>query len=139
MTLRQRHGSEKIEAAMTRVLSAIAAAAAALCLNSCDDGPHKPAQQPISASREPGSDVQPTSAASLRLLNVDPPTRLAVLQSLIVQSGHHCALATNGVLIGGFEGTDQWRVSCTDSGIWAVWFKPDEAWEVTHCLSGVCG
>ncbi len=40
-------------------------------------------------------------------------------------AGKPCALVTEAVLRDGFEGTDIWRVTCSDSGDWLVTFRTD--------------
>lgn len=90
------------------------------------------------ASREPGSDVAPTNDASFQLLDSDGPTRFASLQALIVHEGKVCGAVQRAVLEGGLEGTDEWRVDCSDSGRWQVWFRPDSEPDVDHCANRNC-
>lgn len=119
-------------------LAAVAIAAAGA--GACGSGAKEPSQQaPDYATHEPGSDVAPTSDASFQLLAADGPTRFAALQQLIVQAHHACSAVTKGVLTGGLDGTDEWRVDCADSGPWQVWFKPDSEPEVARCANEKCG
>jgi hypothetical protein len=120
------------------LLSAPAVAIALLCIGSC--GRHDPApKQTISyASVEPGSDATPTSDASFQLMQADPMTRLASLGDLVVHAGNRCSTVTKGLLEGGLDGTDEWRVECADSGTWQIWFRPDSAPEVDHCANAKC-
>ena len=116
-------------------------ATAALCLGACGSKDHKAEATSNAdpyASREPGSDVAPTNDASFQLLGADGPTRFASLQALIVQDGKTCSAVRKALLEGGLEGTDEWRVDCTDSGRWQVWFRPDSAPEVDHCANTNC-
>lgn len=72
------------------------------------------------------------------LIAGDGPTRLANLRALIMQAGKQCQYVTSGILIGGLDGTDEWRVKCTDSGTWTIWLKPDGAPEVDRCSDSEC-
>src|SRR5256885_12325569 len=75
-------------------------------------------------SREPGTNPQPTTDASLHLLE-DPNDRRMTFHSILSGTGKPCALVTEAVLLDGFEGTDVWRVTCSDSGNWRVTFRTD--------------
>jgi hypothetical protein len=66
------------------------------------------------------------------------PTRLATLQALVVKPGNKCASVTRGILMGGLEGTDEWRVDCSDSGSWQLWFNNDGGTEVDRCSDAKC-
>jgi hypothetical protein len=116
------------------------ASVAALQLINCGgERKSSPEQQAVSyASREAGSVATPTHETSFQLLAADGPTRLASLQNLIIQSGKQCRFVTSGVLKGGLDGTDEWRVKCVDSGEWAVWFRPAGAAEIIQCASAAC-
>ena len=102
-------------------------------------------QQPSASQRVPAqsaddraADVAPTNDASFQLLQADLPTRLATLQALVVKPGNKCASVTRGVLMGGLEGTDEWRVECSDTGSWQLWFNKDGGTEVDHCSNAKC-
>lgn len=114
---------------------------AILCAGACGRGQDDsgPAQSPPQPAVEPGSDATPTNGASFQLMSADAPTRLATLQAVVVEAGNHCASVTKGVLTGGLYGTDEWRVDCTDSGAWQVWFSEDTGTEVDHCSDPKCG
>ena len=38
----------------------------------------------------------------------------------------------------GLDGTDEWQVQCSDSGVWAVWFKPGGGVDIDHCPDANC-
>jgi hypothetical protein len=57
---------------------------------------------------------------------------------IILTAGKECSAVTSGILVGGMDAADEWRVTCLDSGVWAVWFKPDAAREVRHRLATSC-
>jgi hypothetical protein len=116
------------------------AALAVLAVASCGPGQHNaPTNQSLSYdSREPGSDASPTNDESFQLLSADGPARFATLQTLIVQAGKHCASVTKGVLEGGLDGTDEWRVNCADTGAWQLWFNADGGTAVDHCANAKC-
>ncbi|MFL6725431.1 MAG: hypothetical protein ACJ8FS_02815 [Sphingomicrobium sp.] len=109
-------------------------------LAGCGDGRNNPQQQQAVsyASREPGSHATPTNDSSLQLLEQDPETRLAFLQSYVVRAGHHCIRVTRGVFEGGLDGTDEWRINCAGTGAWQLLFKPYETPEVEHCRNSNC-
>lgn len=113
---------------------------AALCLGGCGAGTHKsPPRQPDAyASREPGSEISPTNDASFQLLEADGPTRFASFQALLVHEGKACSAVTKAVLEGGLDGTDEWRVDCTGSGRWQVWFRTDGDPDIDHCANPAC-
>jgi hypothetical protein len=87
---------------------------------------------------EPGSIAAPTTDDSYQLMDADVPTRFATLQDLIVKAGNRCESVTKGVLVGGLEGTDEWRVECSDSGSWQVWFSAETGVEVDRCKNAKC-
>ena len=43
-----------------------------------------------------------------------------------------------GILMGGLDGTDEWRVDCSDSGSWQLWFNNDGGTEVDRCSDAKC-
>ena len=90
------------------------------------------------ASREPGSDVPPTTDESFQLLDADGPTRLATVQQIVAGTGKKCAAVTRAVLEGGLDGTDEWRVRCTDTGTWQLWFRADGSTDVASCPHDKC-
>ena len=114
---------------------ALALVAGTSCSKAGDSSSNQVVAQP---AIEPGSDATPTNDASFQLLDADLPTRLATLQGVVMNAGKRCASATRGVLMGGLDGTDEWRVDCTDSGSWQVWFSNDSGTEVDHCANAKC-
>jgi hypothetical protein len=113
----------------------------AACLNGCGDKHHQSGEQPaISyAARAPGSDVMPTGETSLRLIAADGPTRLAGLHDLITESGKRCNLVTSAILVAGLDGSDEWRVTCADTGTWSVLLRPAGIVDVRNCSTVDCG
>jgi len=124
----------------TASLCSVAAVAVVMLCAGCGSRQHNPPpqQQDPYASREPGSDVSPTSDSSFQLLGEDGPTRFAEFQSVLVARGKRCGSFTRAVLEGGLDGTDEWRVNCADSGRWQVWFRPDSDPDVDHCANAKC-
>ena len=125
--------------AQSRIL---ALAAALLCLPACGSGD---AQQDSSRqradvyeAREPGSDISPTSDFSFQLLGVDGPSRFASLQQLMVQKGKRCASVTKAVIVGGMDGTDEWRIDCSDTGRWQLWLSEDSGASISQCTNPKC-
>jgi hypothetical protein len=116
-------------------LLAIAGASVAGCGNRRQPPAQQGAAQP---SIEPGSNATPTTDSSFQLLDADVPTRFATLQQVIVKNGKSCASVTKGVLAGGLDGTDEWRVDCSDSGRWQIWFSEDSDPQVDHCANAKC-
>jgi hypothetical protein len=108
------------------------------CAGCGDDSDNSASTQPPPPAIEPGSDATPTNGASFRLISDDAQTRLATLQAVLVGLGHRCASVTKGVLTGGLSGTDEWRVDCSDSGAWQVWFSEDTGIQVYHCSDPKC-
>jgi hypothetical protein len=117
------------------------AIALSLCAAACGRGQagatpaDATAAQPSAAS---ASKATPTNDASFQLMGAEMPARLAALQQVVVQAGNHCAAATRGLLVGGLDGTDEWRVDCSDSGSWQVWFSNDSGTSVDHCANAKC-
>jgi hypothetical protein len=96
-------------------------------------------QQNVSyVSRMPGSNAEPTNDVSFRLLESAPSARLDYLQQTIIKAGNQCRRITSGVLQGGLDGTDEWRVACADTGAWAVWFTVDGRVDVHPCIGDAC-
>jgi hypothetical protein len=119
--------------------TAIMLAAASALLSGCDDQPRSQPSQIVSyASHEPGSNPAPTNEASFRLLGAEGPARLDYLRMLIVRSGKQCNSVTRATFMGGFEGTDQWRVKCADSGDWSLWFRSDGGTELSARSTSNC-
>ena len=117
----------------------IASVALALtCVAGCHKKEQAPSEIPAEPSIEPGSNAAPTTDASFQLMDLDAPTRFAALQDVIVKAGNHCTSVSGAALAGGLEGTDEWRVDCTDSGSWQVWFSDDTGTEVKHCADAKC-
>lgn len=82
------------------------------------------------APRSPGSVAAPTHETSFRLIAVDGPTRFESFRLLFKDAAKRCALVTSAILQGGLDGTDEWRVKCTDSGVWTIWFRPGAVVEI---------
>ena len=122
-----------------RPFATLASAVAAVCLAGCHSKPDNVVDGPAISyeSREPGSDVVPTDEASFQLLQKEPAQRLLNLQGSVVQAGNRCSLVTKGVLVGGLDGTDEWRVTCADSGVWQLMLAPDGS-SVSHCTPATC-
>ena len=121
------------------MLCRVAAAAFALAsLAACHKAQQAANQVATHPAIEPGSIAAPTTDNSYQLMDADVPTRFATLQDLIVKAGNRCASVTKGVLVGGLEGTDEWRVDCSDSGSWQVWFSDETGTEVDHCKDAKC-
>jgi hypothetical protein len=113
---------------------------AAACLNGCGEKHRDTDRQAISyAARAPGSDVMPTNETSFRLIADDGPTRLGTLRGLIVQSGNRCDFVSRGILVGGLDGTDEWRVTCAGTGTWTVLLRPAGVIDVRNCSNADCG
>lgn len=86
------------------------------------------------ASVEVGSGAQPTNTLSFELMK-DPADRRLYFQQALLYQGRKCELVSEAILQDGFEGTDNWRVTCTDSGMWLVTFSPGRATEIVSCTS----
>ena len=80
----------------------------------------------------------PTNDQSYALLFADDATRYARLKLLFDRNGKSCETVTKAVFQGGFDGTDEWTVACSDSGSWRVWFKPGAFIDFDQCRKGVC-
>ena len=115
-----------------------AVAVALLALGACRKVEQPAPRQVAQPSVEPGSNATPTTDASFQLLDADVPTRLATLQQVIAKAGNSCTAVTRGVLAGGLDGTDEWRVDCSDSGRWQIWFSQDSDPQVDHCSTAKC-
>lgn len=113
---------------------------ASLCAAGCGGGRHDkaPPQADNYAAQEPGANVTPTSDASFQLMGEDGPSRFEQLQQLIAARENQCSSVTKAVILGGLEGTDEWRVSCADSGTWLIWYRPDQDPELDHCTNPKC-
>jgi hypothetical protein len=77
--------------------------------------------------------VLPTHDLSFKLTSLPGDQRLLQFQKQIIESGEECALATAAILKDGFEGTDAWRITCTDTGDWLVTFRQHAAHRVDRC------
>ena len=123
----------------TASLCIFTALAAALC-TACgrSDQTSEAPQVDRYAAQEPGSLATPTADASFQLIDADGPTRFAELRALIVAEHKQCASVTQAILLGGLQGTDEWRVKCADSGPWAVWLSEDQDPEVNACTNPNC-
>src|SRR4051794_33794581 len=100
-------------------------AACVLVVAACDNSDREPGREnPVRLSdraTDPGTHPSPTNPISLLLLK-DPDDRRRTLQARLQAAGKKCALVTEAILKGGFDGTDFWRVTCNDSGEWLVTF-----------------
>lgn len=114
--------------------------AAGLILAGCEDAPTYRAPEPqISYStREAGSIARPSNDDSLKLISVSGPEKLASFQHIISTAGEECSFVTSAIFKDGLGGTDEWRVSCADSGNWSVWFHSNRPSEVVSCTSDDC-
>jgi hypothetical protein len=120
---------------LIRIMVSVAATSTAV---SCDYQESGATSQEVSyAYREPGSNVMPTHDASLALIAAEGPARFATLQATLAQAGKKCLTVTRAVLLGGLDGTDEWKVTCSDSGDWEMWFQPGTI-EITHCSAASC-
>jgi len=108
------------------VLRALLMVSPAVLCGSCHDEPEQTSSNEPSTyrTRDEGSNALPTADASFRLMNVDGPARYSAFQDVVVSGGGQCASVKSAVLVGGSNGTDEWRVDCSDTGIWSVWFSP---------------
>src|SRR5580765_2531893 len=100
---------------MPRYRSGVGAATAALLVLSCDSQRNNDSQPTIvisDRSRDPGA--EPTNLLSFELFSKEPAARRDAFQKTLGSLGKRCQLVTEAVLKGGFDGTDLWRVSCTD-------------------------
>jgi hypothetical protein len=68
---------------------------------------------------DPGTILIPTAEKSFVLLG-DPARRRAFFQNALMTAGERCKLVQEAIFKGGLDGSDLWRVSCTDSGDWLV-------------------
>jgi hypothetical protein len=103
------------------------------------NGDNSEAQNPVSyASHDPGSDPIPTNDDSYQLMALDPLTRLTTTRALVVQAGQRCSAVTKAVLEGGLDGTDEWRVTCADTGEWQLWLRPNSERDLVHCHNEQC-
>jgi hypothetical protein len=87
------------------------------------------------ASVDVGSGAQPTNSLSFELMK-DPAVRRLYFQQLLSSKERKCGLVSEAILQDGFEGTDNWRVTCTDSGKWLVTFSQGGTTEIANCTSG---
>lgn len=116
------------------------AIALALCVGGCGraHGGSESAQAAPQNSVQPDSSATPTNGASFQLMAVEMPARLTALQQIVAQAGKQCASVKRASLMGGLDGTDEWRVDCSDSGSWQVWFSEDTGISVDHCSNAQC-
>ena len=98
------------------------------------DAPSQPEQPAVSyVARETASNVQPTNPLSVQLLVVSGPVRFESLRQFIIEKGKQCNAVTRAVLLGGLAGSDEWLVTCKDTGEWTVWLRSDAPNEVLRC------
>jgi hypothetical protein len=117
---------------------ALTAAVVCLAIGGCSREPSNESQNVSYPTRDPGSAAVPTTDASFRLLSAEGPTRFAALQGLVLEAGKPCSVVTAGILKGGLDGTDEWRVTCNDGGVWSVWLHSDAPPEVLKCAGTRC-
>ena len=121
-----------------RRASALVPLALLLALGSCGEGGDEPPPPQPSvrlSPREPGSIALPTSPRSVRLYSIDAALRFVLFKDMLLEAGQPCAAVTGAVLKGGAAGMDVWRVSCSDSGDWAVSIDADSPPTVLRCSS----
>lgn len=119
----------------------IAAAVLALvALDSCSDHSDAPHGRPAVnyAPREPGSTAVPTHELSMQLMGNDGPMRHENFQRLLIQSGRACSFVNSAVFRAGLDGSDEWMVTCADSGRWDIWFRPGLATQIFSCTAASC-
>lgn len=123
-----------------RMFKIAAALMAGTAILGCDDERQERAQhQSISYSvREPGSTVAPTNDISIALIAADGPRRFVTFQKMVSDAGEQCSVVTSAILRGGVGSTDEWRVSCADSGHWSIWLKAGGSEEVLRCSTSEC-
>ena len=112
-------------------------AATATVLTACREAP-KPERHDVPVSyayREAGSALSPTNWTSVSLISADGPLRHDKFRKLISDADKECSFVTSAVLKGALEGTDEWHVTCDDSGIWSVWFRERKRTEIISCSS----
>jgi hypothetical protein len=90
------------------------------------------------AAREPGSDAAPSTELSFQLLGYDGPSRFESMRRIITDARDPCSAVKKAVFKSGLDGTDEWWVSCADSGIWDVWINPAIPPTVEHCSNSKC-
>ena len=113
--------------------------AASAILIGCEQAPTHPPQEQISYStREAGSVAMPSNDESFRLIAATGESRLAAFQNIISTAGEECSFVTSAIFKDGLGGTDEWRVRCSDSGNWSVWFHSDRQPEVVRCTPTGC-
>lgn len=112
---------------------------AAILLGCSEEHDGQPAGPAVSyAPREPGSLAVPTHEASFQLLALDGSKRLSILESFVNEAGEECKIPVSGVLVGGFGGTDEWRLTCFDGARWTIWLRPRRPPEVVNCSTPAC-
>ena len=105
----------------------------------CDENQSKVQRPSVSyAVYESGSAATATNPASFELISADGPVRFARFQQLITKTGAECNWVNSAILKGGLLGTDEWRVNCTDSGEWSIWFHANRRPEIISCSTGAC-
>jgi hypothetical protein len=90
------------------------------------------------AEAEAEADGSPTNDRSFQLLFRDDQTRFAIIEAYFEQSGKQCSAVTEMTFNGGFDGTDEWLVNCTDTGKWQVWFGPEGRIDFDRCEAVQC-
>ena len=112
----------------------------ALALAAISLGCSRPPDGPPTQTSEAANDVKaaPTNDQSYALLFADDVTRNARMKLLFDRNGKGCQDVTKTVFRGGFDGTDEWAVTCLDSGTWRVWFKPGAFIDFDQCTKAAC-
>jgi hypothetical protein len=106
------------------------------CSQSKDDNPPIPSASPVDVERS--LSLSPTNAQSFELMSADVQTRFATVRALFQQSGNPCGAVTRATFEGGLDGTDEWRVICTESGAWQMWLNFDGRIDFQHCKDSRC-
>ena len=124
--------------------SALFVLAAATSLNvtalkGCGGKSRAPVEHQVQSygAREPGSVGTPTNETSLMWMSRDGPRRFLEIEWVITEAGNQCANVTRAIFKGGVGGIDEWRVSCSDSGEWVIWLRPDKT-EISQCTPSTC-
>lgn len=118
-----------------RAITCAGAAITVILTSSCNSRRRADSQAAAPAtserSRDPGA--YPTNLLSFEIMR-RPEVKLAKFQEWITSKGNRCQQVTEADLKGGFEGTDLWRVECSDSGEWLVTFLPGSSVSADSCV-----
>ena len=103
-------------------------------VSSCDSKPDNEVQPTtVISDRSRDAGAEPTNLLSFELLSKDPATRRDLFQKTLGTEGKRCQLVTEAVLKGGFDGTDLWRIACSDTGDWLITFSRDLSVSAVSC------